>query len=179
MHPPVVIEGVRVRLRRSSPDDAPSVYRAANHVDVMRYLDWRAHRGVDDARAYLEGCAARWEAGNEYHWVVEHKPTRGVTGAIACRVHGHVADFGCFIGRDHWGSGFGTEAAGLLVSWLKRQPEVLRIWATTDHENARSAKVLVKLGLALEGVMRMATVRPNIGGLPRDTAVYACVKSGG
>jgi hypothetical protein len=53
------------------------------------------------------------------------------------------------------------------------QPEILRIWATADAENVRSHKVLERLGLHREGVLPMATYRPNIGGQPRATAVYA------
>ena len=173
---PVLIEGARLRLRRSTPADATAVFHAAQHAEVMRYMDWPAHGSEADARSYLEGCAQRWHEGSEYHWVIELKPAAEVIGAVACRVKGHAADFGCFLGRTHWGQGYATEATGLLVGWLRRQSGVLRIWATTDVQNTGSAAVLRKLGLQLEGVMRKATLRPNIGGGPRDTAVYASVK---
>jgi ribosomal-protein-alanine N-acetyltransferase len=174
--PPVLIEGVRLRLRRSTPDDAASTFRAAAQDEVMRYMDWAAHRSEADARAYLQGCRARWEAGTEYHWVIVDKRSAAVIGSIACRVQGHAADFGCLLEHEAWGHGLGTEAGALLVGWLRRQPEILRIWATTDDENARSKRVLGKLGLQAEGVLRMATWRPQIGGLPRDTAVFAWVR---
>ena len=170
---PVLIEGVRLRLRRSSPDDAAAVFLAAHDAEVMRFMDWPAHRSEADARSYLEGCVARWELGSEYHWVIEAKPGREMLGAIACRVREHAADFGYFVARDRWGQGLATEAAGLLVSWLRRQGSIVRIWATTDDDNRASARVLQKLELKLEGVMRKATRRPNIGGAPRDTALYA------
>lgn len=174
--PPWIIEGVRLRLRRSSPDDAASTFRAAAHAEVMQFMDWPAHKSEADARRYLEGCAARWDSGAEYHWVIEEKPSAAVVGSISCRAHGHAVDFGCLLARNAWGKGLGTEAAGLLVGWLKRQPEFLRIWATTDVENSRSVNVLVKLGLQHEGVLRRATYRPQLGGPPRDTAVYAWVR---
>lgn len=177
--PPVLIEGVRLRLRRSTPDDAPSTFRAGAHAEVMRYMDWPAHRSEADARAYLEGCQARWEAGTEYHWVIVDKRSAAVIGSIACRVQGHACDFGCLLAHEAWGQGLGTEAAGLMVGWLRRQPEILRVWATTDPENTRSMRVLGKLGLEAEGVLRMATWRPQIGGQPRDTAVYAWVRDPG
>ena len=174
--PPVVIEGVRLRLRRSTPDDAPLTFRVAAHAEVMRYMDWPAHRSEADARTYLEGCEKRWQAGTEYHWGIVDKRGEALIGSIACRVHGHAADFGCLLGHESWGQGFGTEAGGLLVGWLKRQPEILRIWATADSENARSQRVLAKLGLRTEGVLRMATWRPQLGGLPRDTVMMAWVR---
>lgn len=175
---PVLIEGVRLRLRRSTPADAPWTFRAAADAELMRYMDWPAHRDEGDARAYLEGCAARWDAGTEFHWMIERKPGGEAIGAIACRPHGHAADFGCYVVRAHWGQGLGTEAAQLLVGWLRRQTGIVRIWATADTANTRSAAVLMKAGLVQEGVMRRATVRPNLGAAPRDTALFAWVREG-
>lgn len=182
--PPVIIEGVRLRLRRSSPDDAPHAFAAAADAEVMKYLDWPAQRSQAEARAYLEGCEQRWRSGAEFHWMVELKPAaaagvaggRAIVGSIACRVHGHAADFGYLLASAAWGRGYGTEAAALLVGWLQRQPEIVRIWATTDVDNVRSARVLEKVGLLREGVMRKATVRPQMGGGPRDSALYAWVR---
>jgi [ribosomal protein S5]-alanine N-acetyltransferase len=181
---PAIIEGARLRLRRSSPDDAPDTFRAANDAEVMKYMEWPANRTPADARAHLEGCEARWTAGTEYHWVIVKKPSTSkpgeardeVIGAVSCRVQGHAADFGVLLARAAWGQGYGTEAAGLLVGWLKRQGDIVRIWATTDIDNTRSARVLDKLGFAREGVLRSATQRPQLGGAARDTVVHAWVR---
>ena len=179
---PVLIEGVRLRLRRSTPADAAWTFAAANDGEVMRYMDWPALRAEAEARAYLEGCAARWDAGSEFHWVIEAKPQGQAIGAMACRPKGHAVDFGYFLARAHWGQGLGTEAAQLLVGWLQRQASIWRIWATADADNLRSAAVLLKAGLVREGVMRKASIRPNINTLhpspgqanmPRDTALFA------
>ena len=176
LQPPVLIEGVRVRLRRSTPADAAVTFAMASDPQVMRYMEWPAPRQLADTQAYLDGCAARWQQGSEYHWMIELKPAALAIGCIGCRVQGHAADFGYFLGRGHWRRGYATEAASLLVGWLRRQAAIVRIWATTDAQNAASAAVLRKLGLASEGVMRKATQRPNIGGAPRDTALFASVK---
>lgn len=178
---PVVIEGVRLRLRRSTPADAPAIFAMASDPEVMRYMDWPMPQHSDETRHYLEGCAMRWHSGREFHWVLERKADGLALGCIACRPSGpaasHAADFGYFLARAHWGQGLATEAAGLLLGWLQRQPQIVRVWATTDHANVHSAAVLCKLGLQLEGVMRQATLRPNLGGPPRDTGLYAWVRS--
>ena len=184
---PVLIEGVRLRLRRSTPMDAPWTFAAARDEEVMRYMDWPAHRAESEARAYLEGCAARWDAGTEFHWMIEHKASGNAVGSIACRPKGHAVDFGYFLARDHWGQGLGTEAAQLLVGWLQRQPGIWRIWATADVDNTRSAHVLRKAGLVPEGVMRKASIRPNFtpqpgaapATAPRDTALFAWAREYG
>lgn len=173
LKPPTTLVGAQVRLRRSTPADAQAVFDAAADPAVMRYLEWPAHRSVEDARVYLEGCAQRWASGAEHHWVIEGRAGGPLLGCIAARPKGHAVDIGYFLARPAWGRGVATEATGLLVGWLQRQPAVLRIWATTDVDNTRSARVLERVGLQREGVLRMATYRPQLGGLPRDTALYA------
>lgn len=175
---PVLIEGVRLRLRRSGAADAAWTFQTTSDAELMRYMDWPAHRSAADAQAYLEGCAARWDAGTEYHWMIESKPAAQAIGAIACRPHGHAVDFGYFLARPQWGLGLGTEAVQLLLGWLQRQSGFERIWATADADNTRSAAVLLKAGLQREGLMRKATIRPNLGHKPRDTALFAWVRTG-
>ena len=188
---PVLIEGVRLRLRRSTPADAATTFVIACDPEVMRYLEWPAPQCLADTQEFFDGCAARWQSGAEYHWMIELKASEQALGCIGCRIKGHAADFGYFLGRKHWGQGYATEAAQLLVGWLQRQGSVVRISATTDAANQASASVLRKLGLQQEGVLRKATVRPNIGpninlksgpnlsAAPRDTALFASVKPDG
>jgi [ribosomal protein S5]-alanine N-acetyltransferase len=179
LKPPALITGAQVRLRQSTPTDAPAVFTAADDAEVMQYMEWPAHQSVADAAAYLAGCAQRWASGTEHHWVIEGRAGGPLLGCIACRPKGHVVDFGYFLARPAWGRGVATEAVSLLMGWLKRQPAVLRITATTDIDNTRSARVLERAGLQREGVLRMATCRPQIGGLPRDTALYAWCRRDG
>ena len=176
---PVLIEGVRLRLRRSTPADAVATYDIARDPEVMRYMEWPAPQRLADTQHFFDGCAARWQSGTEYHWMVELKADSRVIGCIGCRIKSHAADFGYFLGRASWGQGYASEAAGLLVNWLRRQGSIVRIGATTDADNSASAAVLQKVGLQREGLMRKATVRPNIGPAPRDTALYASVKPEG
>ena len=188
---PVLIEGVRLRLRRSTPADAATTFAIACDPEVMRYLEWPAPQCLADTQEFFDGCAARWQSGAEYHWMIELKPSGLALGCMGCRIKGHAADFGYFLGHKHWGQGYATEAARLLVGWLQRQGSIVRISATTDADNQASASVLRKLGLQQEGVLRKATVRPNFGPninlkngpnlstTPRDTALFASVQSDG
>lgn len=173
--PPVpdVIEGARVRLRRSRVDDAAALHRVASDPEVMRYVEWATPRHAGETSRFLEGVDARWAAGVEHHWAVVAKADATVIGSVAARRRGHAADFGVLIGRDHWGRGLGLEAAGLLVGWLGRQSGLERIWAAPDAADARSHRLLGRLGFEAEGVLRRATVRPALGPSPRDALMLA------
>jgi ribosomal-protein-alanine N-acetyltransferase len=176
LNPPVLIEGVRLRLRRALPEDAQVLFALIDDGEVMRFMDWPRAASEAETRAHLEGMARRWDSGTEHQYLVLAKPEGRAIGSISFRPHGHAVDFGYLMGRAHWGQGLGSEAATLLVRWLCRQAGIVRVWATCDADNARSAAVLRKAGLTLEGVMRKATLRPNLGDVPRDTALYAWVR---
>ncbi len=180
--PPDILDGVLLRLRRQTIEDAPTLFLAAANPEVARYMDWPAPTAPlseAESRERLAAAAQKWADGTEYQWVIEERSSHQVAGRISCRVEQHAADFGYFLARSHWGKGLASEAAGLVVNWLKAQPGICRIWATADAENLRSHKTLERLGLRREGILRMATYRPNIGGLPRDTAIYAWCKNDG
>ena len=172
---PVLIEGARLRLRRSTPADAEVTHAMATDVELMRYMEWPIPRALADTRGYLEGCAARWQAGTEHQWMIERKPAGPAIGSIARHIKGHAADFGYFVAREHRGHGLATEAALLLLGLLQRQGSIVRIWATSDAGNVRSAAVLRKAGLQQEGLLRKATMRPQLGPAPRDTVLFASV----
>lgn len=173
---PVLIEGVRLRLKRATPGDAEALFALVDDTEVMRHMDWPRAHGVGETRTHLEAVDRRWATGTEHQYLIVEKAGGAAVGSISFRPQGHAADFGYLVGRAFWGRGFGSEAAALLVGWLQRQPGFVRIWATCDAENTRSASVLVQAGLQFEGRLRRATVRPNIGGGPRDTLLYAWVR---
>jgi RimJ/RimL family protein N-acetyltransferase len=170
---PEVIEGVRVRLRRSTPDDARVLHRIASDPEVMRYLEWPAAGDEDQTWRFLAGAAARWATGQEHHWVIVAKERGEVVGSVATRRRGHAADVGVILGREHGGRGLGREALGLLVGWWLRQPGLHRVWAAPDADDWRSCRMLEQLGFRCEGRLGLATVRPAIGLQPRDALLYA------
>jgi RimJ/RimL family protein N-acetyltransferase len=180
MKVPVLIEGVRLRLRQARPADAATLFALVDDDEVMRHMDWPRAHSVDETRAHLESGLQRWDAGLEHQYLVLQKPDATPVGSIAFRPHGFHVDFGYLVGRAHWGQGLATEAAQLLVQHLQRQPGVLRIWATCDADNSASAAVLKKAGLQFEGRLRRAHMRPNFpsprGPEPRDTLMHAWVR---
>lgn len=166
-----------MRLRRAEPDDAPALFAAATSPGVMTYMDWTT--GPTDAgmRTHLVGAARRWRDGSEYQWTIEERSTGLVAGTVSCRIVDDAADVGYFLARSQWGKGLASDAARLVVDWLKSRPAIVRICATSDVENSRSHRTLERLGLRREAVRAGATVRPNLGGPPRGAVVYAWTRN--
>ncbi|MDP2366756.1 GNAT family N-acetyltransferase [Rhodoferax sp.] len=58
--PPERIDGVLVRLRRATPEDAAALFLATASPEVMKYMDWAAQASDSETRSHLEGAAQRW-----------------------------------------------------------------------------------------------------------------------
>ena len=69
-----------------------------------------------------------------------------------------------------------TEAVRAVVEWALSQPGIYRVWAVCDVDNAASAKVLEKVGMRCEGILRRWVIHPNIDAAPRDCYCYAIIK---
>jgi RimJ/RimL family protein N-acetyltransferase len=174
--PPERLITARLVLRRPTPTDAPAVHEYGRDPAVTRHLIFPTHTSLADAEAFLDTCPARWESGEEYCWVITLPAQNLTIGSIACRVRGHAADIGYALASAHWRRGYAAEAGQAVVAWASDLPEVYRVWAVCDVENTASARVLEKLGMLREGVLRRWSVHPNISAEPRDCYVYAKVR---
>ena len=66
----------------------------------------------------------------------------------------HAAIVGYAIDRDYEGRGYMTEALGAALQWAFNELRLHRVMASYRPENARSARVLEKLGFEREGFAR-------------------------
>lgn len=177
MHPPERLDTSRLVLRRPKLSDAAAMLAFGKDPEVVRFLEWPAHTRIEDAQAATAAALTRWERGEEFTWRITVRPSDEPVGSISCRVRGHMAEIGFVLARERWGSGFATEAASTLMEWLRSQDGIERIWALCDVENPASARVLEKVGMSREGVLRRWAPRPNLPGAPvRDCFAYSWVR---
>jgi [ribosomal protein S5]-alanine N-acetyltransferase len=177
MQPPSTFTTPRLLLRAPSMDDGEAILQAyGQDSEVTRFLIWRPHRDLSDTRAFLERCAIGWRQGTEFTYVLTDLQTGDLLGMLSLRIAGWSASLGYVIRRSMWGQGLVPEAASAVVDWALAQPQIYRVWAICDHENLASARVMEKIGMQREGLMRRGIVHPNISDEPRDCWVYARVR---
>jgi [ribosomal protein S5]-alanine N-acetyltransferase len=177
MKPPGHIETERLVLRIPSVADAEAIFNSyAQDSQVTRYLIWRPHKNIQETKCFLADCAVAWEGNVRFPYVITFKENGAVIGMIEMRLNDFTADVGYVVSRQHWGKGMATEALGSLVEWALRQESIYRVWALCDVENLASARVLEKVEMRREGVLRRQIVHPNISDEPRDCYCYAIVK---
>lgn len=168
----------RLVLRKPHSADDQAVHEFASDSDVTRYVNWPRHRELSETINRREEALRNWETGEDFVWRIVLRTSEEPIGTIGCRVDGHSVEFGFVLAKGHWGRGYATEASRAIVNWAKELDGVNRIWATCDTANVASARVLEKAGLALQGVLRGRTRRPNVGSdIPREDFMYAWVRS--
>ena len=171
---PEHFESDRLLMRRFRAGDETWIFDYASNPEVTQYMDWPAHRNVSDSVAYIRMTEADWSSGSQYAWAVTRKADSTPIGAIGCSAVTHKVSFGYVFARHAWGNGYATEASQALHHWLAQVEDLQRIWAVCDIDNVASARVLTKLGLKQEGILRKWKIRPNMPGQPaRDSIMFS------
>ncbi len=100
-----------------------------------------------------------------------------VVGSVNIRFFdGHrIAEFGYGIARSYWGQGLTTEAMRAIIdASFATYLELARVRARADAENLGSRRVMEKLGMTLEGVMRRDRIFFDE---LRDDAIYGLLRA--
>jgi [ribosomal protein S5]-alanine N-acetyltransferase len=174
---PEHIETERLMLRKPRMDDAPAIFAGwAQDQEVKRYLTWRPHQSIEQTQDFIQSCLSAWEHETRFPYVITLKENGQVIGMIDPRVEGPKMGIGYVAAPGHWGKGYVTEATRTLVEWAFQQSTIYRVYATTDVENLASQRVLEKVGMQYEGILRKYILHPNISDVPRDSYMYAITK---
>ena len=84
-----------------------------------------------------------------------------------------VATLGYGVAREHWGRGIASEAAQAVTDYAFTELGVEKVAARVDPRNVASVRVLEKLGMQREGVLRSQVVR---WGERADRALYGILR---
>jgi RimJ/RimL family protein N-acetyltransferase len=152
-----VLETERLLLRPVDLSDAPEVQRLASDHEIARNTASIPHpypEGAAEAwiRRHLEGPAPN----EDITLAVVRRPEDDLVGVVGLNLRGEHrrGELGYWIGREHWGQGYATEAAARIVRFGFEELELHRIHACVFDRNPASARVLRKLGMRDEGVSR-------------------------
>jgi RimJ/RimL family protein N-acetyltransferase len=177
MKMPEQIETERLVLRVPRVNDALAVFAGwAQDKEVTRYLTWHPHQRLEQTQEFIQNCLSAWEQETRFPYLVTLKENSEVIGMIDPRFEGPKMGIGYVAARTNWGKGYVPEATRSIIEWAFQQPSIYRIYATTDVENLASQRVLVKVGMQCEGLLRKYIVHPNISDVPRDSYIFAIIR---
>jgi RimJ/RimL family protein N-acetyltransferase len=160
-----VLETERLILRTQSAEDAELVLRLMNEPSFLRFIGDRGVRTLDDARSYiLKGPVDMYERLGFGLYLTELKKDGvpiGICGLVK-RDFLEDVDIGFAFLPEHWGQGYAHEAAAAVMEHAKGALGLKRIVAITNPDNQSSIRLLEKLGLRFERMIRVAPESSDI-----------------
>jgi len=157
----MVIDTPRLVLRCLDLDDAPFFLRLVNDPSFIANIADKGVRTLDDARENLRnGPIASYARHGHGLWMVELKDTGtpiGICGLIKRDVLDDI-DVGYALLPEFCGQGYAAEAAAAALAYGRETLGLQRVVAVVNAENARSLRLLEKLGFRYE---RMVRLSPN------------------
>jgi RimJ/RimL family protein N-acetyltransferase len=172
-------ETTRLVARPAAAEDAQVVFdQYARDPAVAKYMTWTPHRTVEETVQFLTRCERSWSEGSAFPWTLWLRKEHAFVGLIEVPHRRDQCGPWVCLGPTLVAARADDGGADAVVEWALAQPTIYRVWATCDIENTASARLLERVGMEREGVLRRWLVDPNISTKPRDSLCYSIVKAG-
>lgn len=146
----IFLEGDNVELRTVEEEDLEFIRDAYNHPEVREYMSHSRPFNLDQEREFFEEVVKSEESVNlaicldgETIGLVEIKEEEEGVGEI-----------GIWIGPEHQGEGYGSEASELLADYAFNELPYHKLVARAWQDNEASQGIWEKLGFEQEGKLR-------------------------
>jgi RimJ/RimL family protein N-acetyltransferase len=161
----IVLETERLFLRRLSSANSEFILELLNQPSFLRYIGDKAVRNIDDAINYIQtGPVASYERFGFGLYLVELKDTAVPIGMCGLLKRDSLpdVDVGFAFLPAYWSRGYAFEAAVAVMNYGREVLGLRRIVAITSLDNEASMRLLGKLGLKLEGLIKLTEDQPDV-----------------
>ena len=146
-------------MRGLNAKDAPFILTLLNEPSFLRFIGDKKVRTVEDAEQYIQtGPAASYERHGFGLCLVELKDAHTPIGICGLLKRDELPDpdIGFAFLPDFWNKGYAFESAAAVMNDARERLNLSRILAITNQDNESSIKLLQKLGLHVERVIKMS-----------------------
>lgn len=154
-----VLETDRLLLRRLTTDDAGFILELLNEPSFIRFIGDKGVRTLDEAREYIRNGPVdsyqRHGFGLYLTALKEGVVPVGICGLLK-RESLEDVDVGFAFLPRFWSRGYAFEAASAVTDYARSHLGLNRLVAITNPDNDASIRVLEKLGLRFERMVRLS-----------------------
>jgi len=147
--------GDSILLRPWRLSDVDDAYAYGSDPEWARYL-WFVPQpySQQDAQQFIERAVADpWESQAQFAIEMDGHAVGGIH-LYLMDANAHVAGLGYNVARSHWGRGIATQAARAVIEYGISVLGIRKFVSTADARNAGSVRVMQKLGMQQEGLLR-------------------------
>jgi [ribosomal protein S5]-alanine N-acetyltransferase len=171
------LETARLVLREFQESDFEAVHKYASDPEVVRYMDFGPN-GEKDTLYFIQ---SQIQHQNEqprrvFGLALVCKADAQLIGAcsiVVANAQNREAFIGYILNKDYWNRGYVTEAAGEIIKFGVKELGLHRIYATCHPDNIGSYRVMEKVGMHREGLLREDKF---VRGHWRDSLIYSILE---
>ena len=165
----------RLLLRKFMMEDAePMFNNYANDPEVTKFLPWAPHGSVENTKLLLADWIPQYKNPSYYNWAIELKDLHELIGGISIddtKEEDRRCEIGYCMAKTYWNQGIMSEVVDAVLNHLFTEIGYNRIQAKHDVNNPASGRVMEKVGMKFEGILRSYYYRMNLGYC--DFSVYS------
>lgn len=142
-------------VRPLRPTDGPTLDRFLKDKQVTRFLPARVRS--ETGLKFVERVLRDQRRGAGFAFAIVPKGSEEVVGQVRLfnwSTWERSAELGYWLGRAHWGKGYGTDAVRLVCHFGFQSMDLHRINAVVVAGNHQSEHALLKVGFQREGSSR-------------------------
>ena len=160
-----VLETGRLILRWLEPGDAPFILELLNQPSFLHFIGDRGVGTIEEARQYISQGPGQSYAEHGFGlYLVELKDDStpiGMCGLLRRETLEDV-DLGFAFLPQYWGQGYAFESTKAVLAHGRADFDLKRIVALTASDNEASIRLLEKLGMRFERMIRLADDAPEV-----------------
>lgn len=172
-----ILKTERLLLRLIELADAPVIQRLVSDREIAAPTlniphPYPENGAVEFIQKSIEGRA---QGHADFHFGIIRQSDEALMGmaGIHPRQHGYTAEIGYWLGVPYWGQGYMTEAVRRIIQFGFENLHLQRIEARCFSYNTASARVMQKVGMTFEGIMRQHVIKWD---QPIDLGIYSILR---
>ncbi|MGR4864085.1 GNAT family N-acetyltransferase [Caulobacter sp. LARHSG274] len=153
----MILETERLTLSPLTVEDASLVYPFLSDPEVMAHWDRAPIEDPDEVNATVAAQVGEMAERAAFYWAIRLTRTGQFLGyceLVDLDWRHHRGELGLIVAREAWGQGYATEAVTALLAYCASSLGLKRLTARTQVGDARSERLLLKLGFEQEGYLK-------------------------
>lgn len=151
-----------ITIRKFTLDDVASTFAYSSDFENTHYMLMVPNKTIEETREFLVKCIAEYEKENPEYLSFAVVLDNQHIGEVFAYLSEKEADIGWLINKRYWGNGYATEAAKLLVKYIKEELQRTDIVAYCDARNIASQKVMKNIGMEFAGSNGIRTYEKDV-----------------
>lgn len=151
-----------ITIRKFTMEDAETTFAYASDFENTHYMLMVPFANLQETKAFLAKCEEEYDSQQPEHLSFAVLLNGLHIGEVFAYLSEKEADIGWLIHKHYWGKGYATQAAKLLIEYLRNDLQVEEIVAYCDSRNIPSRKVMEHIGMKYVGSNGIRTYEKDV-----------------